>query len=426
MTIRFDISLINKFQTKQLNEFLKDKISDYNKKLFEEIPNFMHGRERINKVLSDHINELESSEEEEDADKLQLIEDSFFNFLFYQDQDTYYNKRISKNTGTIVQILKKISDDENFSEFLNKKLYNVDNNIGLVTIRQEKKDLLLLFNYGTQITRKKKEEKQFLVSCRINFEHKILSIGLKDSMISQINENDKANFENKRTVLIKKIIRQIKMMGVEVENFSSEKIESALYKMFVVESNKALEVIKTKLTTNDPDSKTIKEFQDITEKFLVEQLKLINPKGFIDKAMSLKYQDQAMEMDSGEYISHGGYIFGFSFVEKDITRSENKNDKRQPIYKSELYWSIKDIIDKYPRLSNLSMFWRFNKFDFDILVYKSDSNDLASAEVEYRSLNNELIIYYFVKSSNNRIDNEASLNRKRREDFAIQKINGYL
>lgn len=426
MTIGFDISLINKFQTKQLNDFLKEEIPNYNKKVFEEITKSAFGRERINNVLTGYINELEASKELQNQNKIDYIEDSFFKFLFYQDQDTYYNKRISESTDSIEKIIKKIKKDKYFSKFLDKKLYRIKNNTGLMTIRQEEDDLLFLYNFGTQVTPIKEEEKQFLVSCRVNFKQKLLLIGLKDSMVSKINEDDKAKFENKRTKLIKKVIKQIKVLGIEVENFSSERIESALYEMFVDESKKALEVIKNKLTSNDPDSKTIQDFKDLTEEFLVDQLKLINPQEFIDKAISLKYQDQAMEMDASEYVSQGGFIFGFSFVEKDITRSENKNDKRQPIYKSELYWSIKDIIDKYPRLSNLSMFWKFNKKDFSKLVVDSNLDDLSSIELEYRSLNNELILYYFVKSKNNKIDNTTSLNRKRREDYALRKINEYL
>lgn len=191
--MKFELSLLNKFDGATLNSFLVEMIGDYNQKLLETKQSGKVGKESIQKVLNDFINGL-NIVDPEDLRILEKIENTLFLFLFYQDQDTYYHKKIIGENLDVSLIWNLLEQDEEYNPFLDKKLYNSKNEHGIVSIRKDADNLIILFNYGTYTTTKRREEKQFLVSCRLNFEAKTLSIGIKDSIFSKISEADKESF----------------------------------------------------------------------------------------------------------------------------------------------------------------------------------------------------------------------------------------
>lgn len=325
-------------------------------------------------------------------------------------------------------ILEKIEGNSDYSSYLNRKLYDVINQRGIVSIRSDEEDLVILFNFGTYVTARKKDEKQFLVSCRLNFKLEMISIGIKDSCFSKISEEDKDSFGRKRYDLVENILDTIQRMdlGLGFESFGEENVEQSIYKLFKEQSCKANDLIKESFEEEDTEKRSVDEFKQMAETFLRENFVLKQPDLFVEKALSLKYQDQAAQMPLEKFANNGGYIFGFSFVEKQITRSDNKSDKKRPIYESKLYWSLKDIIDEYPNLSQLSMYWKFNQSDFEKAISDSTPEELSFIELDYRSYNNELVLYYYAKSNQVSIFEKSSLDRKRREDYALQRIIKYL
>lgn len=418
--MEFDLSLLNKFNGSKLSDLLEPYIEDYANKLLEARNAGKPGREGIQKVLKGNLASLP-------PESLDEIEDAIFSFLFYQDQDTYYHKKIIKGKN-FTQSLKKMKEDVIYSEYMDRKLYNVPNELGLISIRQEGNDLLLLFNFGTYVTKLRYEEKQFLVSCRLNLEMNILSIGIKDNLFSNIRAEDKIKFGGKRYSLVSKVIEEVKRLQLDIDiiNFQEGTLESTLYKMFVSESNKATDLIKNSLEETDQENRTIEEFERIAAEFLADKFVLKNPEKFIGRALSLKYQDQAEQIPITTFIDSGGYIFGFTFIEKQVTRSNNKSDKKKPIYHYKLYWSLKDIIDEYPSISQLAMYWRFNKHNLKKKVKDSKEDELLFVEVEYKVWNNELSLHYFVSSDNLVISKLKSDERKLREDYALRQIIQYL
>ncbi|MGH1847163.1 hypothetical protein ABE869_10150 [Enterococcus gilvus] len=425
--MKFELSLLNKFDGATLNSFLVEMIGDYNQKLLETKQSGKVGKESIQKVLNDFINGL-NIVDPEDLRILEKIENTLFLFLFYQDQDTYYHKKIIGENLDVSLIWNLLEQDEEYNPFLDKKLYNSKNEHGIVSIRKDTDNLIILFNYGTYTTSKRREEKQFLVSCRLNFEAKTLSIGIKDSIFSKISEADKESFGKTRYELIQTILKSIYGMklGLRYEKYGEGLVEEALYELFLDESKRAEELIKQSFESEDEEKRSVDEFKEMAKKFLEENFVLKEPDKFVEKALSMKYQDQATQMPMKSFTNSGGYIFGFSFVEKQITRSDNKSEKKKPIYESKLYWNLKDLIDEYPNLSQLSIYWKFNKYDFDKKTIDSTEDELSFVELDYRSNNNDLVLHYYVKGNQSPILEENSLDRRRREDYALRKINEYL
>lgn len=424
--MNFELSLINKFDSKNLNALLVEEIPDYNKKLLETKQIGKFGKESIQKVLNDHIKELIT--DAAGTGKIDNIENALFLYLFYQDQDTYYHKKIVGRSLDVSAHWKSLELKDDYSAFLNKKLYNSKNKTGIVSIRSDQNNLLILFNFGQYTTSRRKEKKQFLVSCRLNFDTKILSVGIKDSMFSKISDDDKEKFGKTRFELVQTILNEIYSMelGLRFEKYGEGLVEGALYKLFIDQSKKAENLIKQSFEEEDEEQRSVEEFKTMAKKFLEENFVLKQPEKFVEKALSMKYQDQASQMPTSSFINDGGYIFGFSFVEKQITRSDNKSEKKKPIYESKLYWNLKDLIDEYPNLSQLSIFWKFNKYDFDKKIAESDEKELSFVELDYRSHNDDLILHYYVKGNHSSIFEEYSFDRRRREDYALQQINGYL
>lgn len=418
--MEFALSLLNKFDGSRLSSFLKLYIEEYDNKLREVQNAGKSGKEGIQEVLKDSLTSMTK-------ENLDEIEDGLFSFLFYQDQDTYYHKKIIKGNN-FLQSLSNIRGDTFFSRYMDRKLYNVPNEFGLISIRQEGNDLLLLFNFGTYVTKVRNDEKQFLISCRLNIETDILSIGIKDSLFSNVRAEDKLKFGGKRHSLVSTIVEEIEKLKLDINiiNFQEGNLETILYKMFLSESDKAISLIKDSLEQNDGENRSIDDFETMAAEFLAEQFVLKNPEKFIDRALSLKYQDQAEQMPITSFVNSGGYIFGFSFVEKQVTRSNNKSDKKKPIYQYKLYWSLKEIIDEYPNISQLAMYWKFNKNNFEKKVAESTEGELLFVELEYKIWNNELIFHYFVNSENMVISKLNSNERKLKEDYALRKIIQYL
>ncbi len=421
--MNFESSLLNKLTVTQTNTYFRDIIEEYDKKLKEEINSGGNPREI---VINKFLNSLDETNPK-DEKKLIDIDDTIFSFLFFQDQDTYYHRRISGEVSAD-DIIAKLQLNDHCKKAINRKIFDVENDLGIVTIRKKSDDVLILFNYGTYVTAKRMKEKQFLVSCRINCSKNIISIGFKDSAFSKIKEEHKKAFGIKRNKLIKDIITKITnlKLDINIKSFKEEVIESTLYKMFVSESEKAIDLIRTKVEDADKENRNIEQLKIIAEDFLKTQFLLKNPEGFVEKALDLKYQDFAEQMEISNFINNGGYIFGFSFVEKQVTRSDNKSDKREPIYKYKLFWNLKDIIDEYLNLSQLSMYWKFNKYDSDKTIGESDDEHLTFVEVDYKSINDELVLHYFVNSDNQVLSTDNADDAKRREDYALQQIIRYL
>lgn len=425
--MNFDLSLLNKFEGQKLNEFLGVFIPDYNQQILDSRKAGGMGKQIIRRVLNQYIQEMDL-EQQENLKTLDSIDRAFFFFLFYQDQDTYYHKKIISRSLNIDYIWSSLEEDRNWKSYLNKNMVDFSTNDEVVSIRKDHEDLLILFNCGTYTTSQLKEEKPFFVSCRLNLRNKILSIGIKDSMFSKISDEDKDIFGRKRTELIAFVINKIINMnlGLSFERYAEGAVEDALYQLFIDQSNQAETLIKESFENEDEDQRSVTQFKEIAEEFLREKFGLKRPQEFVQKALSMKYQDQATQMPISKFANNGGYIFGFSFVEKQITRSDNKSDKKKPIYSSKLYWNLKDIIDEYPNISQLSMFWKFNKINFDTNIVDSDTNDLTFVELDYKCSNNDLVLHYYVKSNQLSIFEADSLDRKRREDYALRQINKYL
>lgn len=433
----FNKEILNKFTGKQLRDYMRTQITNSDDLIDEEIKdNNLMGMDAISMVLNNFISELDLNKSE-DCKLLELIETDLFMFLFYQDQQMYYYKNIvpgkeetSRKEIDYYSVRDKIEGNSNYKKFVDRKLYDYDEptNNRLVSVRFRDNEILMLFDYGRYETPIQKTEKSFFVSLRLDFKYNIASVGYKHHLLSKIKDEDKKRFNKNINGLINEVVSQVDKidLGIDLKDFEIEQVETSLYKLFKEESDKALELIKDKVIKSDTENRTIEQFRVEADKFLTDKLDLVKPEYFIDKAIDIKYQDRAFLMSKADFIDIGGYIFGFGFVEKQVTRSENKSDDRDPIYQFKLFWNLKDIISERKKVSGLSLYWRFNYKNFNKQTKKISDIDATYVELEYRSKNKKLIIHYFVDPENSSLGGKNWELKKRREDYAIFKIIKYL
>lgn len=435
--MNFNQEILNKFTGAQLRDYMRTQITNSDDLIDEEIKeNNLMGMDAISKVLNNFISQLDLNNKD-NCKKLDLIETDLFMFLFYQDQQMYYYKNIicskketDKKEIDYYSIRDKIEANNNYKEFIDRKLYDYDEPTinRLVTIRFRDNEVLMLFDYGRYETPIQKTEKSFFVSLRLDFKSQIASVGYKQHLLSKIKNEDKKRFNNNKNGLINDVVSQFDKidLGINLEDFEMEQVETSLYQLFKEESDKALELIKDNVLKSDTENRTIEQFRVEAHKFLTDKLDLVQPAYFIDKAIDIKYQDRALLMNKADFIGIGGYIFGFGFIEKQVTRSENKSDDRDPIYQFKLFWNLKDIISERKKVSGLSLYWRFNYKNFNKQTKKISDTDTTFVELEYRSKNKKLIIHYFVYPENSSLGGNNWELKKRREDYAIFKIIKYL
>lgn len=383
----YKVALLRNFEVQYLKPLIAEYIDDFNKK-FEQV----QGNSGWSK-LSSLIEEIMSGKPEEYKE----IDDQFFEKLVFETPDHVY-----------IRPLESDIDAEEFEErysdhiAMNRKLLtNIDPEDKLITIRKHNNKIILLYQFGTH--RISEETSLTLVCpCIIDFDKERIII------------RTKAHYVKKSSVKLNHILDTIKDhinksldFEVSVGEYNPATLHQNLFEMFKTESEKAEIVIKQHMK-KDTEPDLIKKISD----FLTDDLQLHEPDNYIDRVKYAYYQDLSSSLKSSDFKN--GYIFAFTFLDRQLTRSITRNVQRDPIYNKKVYWNLKDLIYDYGELIEISLYWRFDKDDFS---KEPVEDNFTFVEVSLRETNKSLEIHFY---------NARDKDRRIREEYVLHRLDEYL
>ncbi|TYS62002.1 hypothetical protein FZD47_18105 [Bacillus infantis] len=414
----YKFSLLRNFGKTELKEYIKPKFLDY-KQLYKTA----YGSDPYIKISSILNAKVKKGYDDSEIDR------DLFNALVYLSPERYYFLNMETEL-TADKAFSELNNSSKFTGYINRKLSHVvDEREKLISIRKDGSRIIFLFKLGISELGILKEKCGFYVPCVLDFENMHMEIRLNQYLLRNLNITTKIQLREIISYMEEFCNNQLPL-ALTISRIGESKIHKGLYLLFVDESNKSLKLIKREVAKNEEkgDTKvTEKELKENISKYLKEQLHVSNPEAFVEKVMSVKYQDTALNMKYKDFIEDGGYIFGFSFIDRKITKSKNRNEEHKPVYQSKIYWNLKDLIKDYEEISELAIYWKFNKKDFNKkLSGKVADKDETFAEIEIKELHNVLEIHYYVDHDDSDIQPASVKERRIREKYVIQKIRGFI
>ncbi len=384
---KYKIALLRNFEVQYLKPLLARYIEDFNKK-FDQAPG-SNGWSKLNSLLEEIITKKTKSYEE--------IDKQFFEKLVFETPDHIYIRPLESDIDAD-------EFEERYSDHtaMNRKLFSgISSNDKLITIRKYDNKIVLLYQFGTH---KISEETilTLICPCVIDFNKERIII------------RTKAHYVKKSRVKLGDIIDTIKDhinnkldFEVSVGEYNPSMLHQTLFEMFKIESEKAEIVIKEHMNETN-ESELIHKIND----FLKTDLRLHEPDKYIDRVKYAYYQDLSSSLKSSDF--RNGYIFAFTFLDRQLTKSVTRNVLRDPIYNKKVYWNLKDLIYDYGELIEISLHWRFNKDDFEQIP---EGDDFSFVEVSFRETNKSLEIHFY---------NAKAEDRRSREEYVLHRLGEYL
>jgi len=373
---------------KELNAILPDYIEDYSKKL-RTVEVTGSTWEKISLILNENMNENPEGDE--------IIDSILFEKLIFDVQDHVH----------LYPIVSEINADELISRFEGQPQLNryinatIDKDEKFISIRKDENKVLILYRFETIKLGGGEQSANFYVPCILDFDNSLLQIRLRKHYLSKSSSNHATVLEQVKT-FIKKLDGDIAVL-----EYNESAIHSLLYQIFKEESEKAETVIKEHMK----DHLTEEQVNEKILMFLKDELKMSDPELYADRVKSAFYQDLSLHLDPSEF--YNGFIFAFTFLDKNFIKSSTRNPKRDPIYNSKVYWNLKDLIHEHEEVSELSCYWKFNEKNFK--VPQGDSFEFV--EVSLRERDGSIEIHYY---------NNPSEKRRLKEDYVHFRISKYL
>ena len=405
-------SLLRNFTVKQLERYFETQINDFKQLLRKVKIDGSTSHERFTKVL----NELTVKGFNDNN-----IDQDLFNGLVYYLSDRVYHMNLNTSLG-IDEAFNLLNESSKYSNYINKKLSKVATNDSLITIRREGERLIFLFQLEVIELGGDSQKSNFYISCILDFEDKYIQIRLRHHYL----KSSKFNL----TKVIKHIVGFLSRLPIatSVGKYNEAFIQQSLYKMFLKESEKSLNLIKKEVAKEEKQNnvKGEEELREDISNYLKQQLNISDPTSYVDKVMSVKYQDTVKQIKEKDFVNDGGFIFAFSFIDRKITRSTNRNKDHKPVYYSKIYWNLRDVVKDYEEISELGVYWKFNNTNFGKPLSIDDkSSDLSFAEVGFKEIHSALEIHYYTNSSD---ENLVTLTNERRlrERYVVWKIRKFI
>lgn len=381
--------ILRNFEIKnELNTILPDLIPEYLKKL-RDVGITGNSWEKIAEVLNKNMEENPESDETIDA--------VLFEKLIFEVQDHVH----------IFPIVTEIDADEFISRFEEKPQLNrylnaiVGPGEKFISIRKDGNKILILYRFETIKLGGDEQKANFYVPCVLDFDNSLLQIRLRKHYVSKSSTNQVTVLEQVKTFISD-------LDGdISVLEYNETTVHNLLYQIFKEESEKAETVIKE----HTKEYLTDKQVNEKILTFLKEELEMLEPEMYADRVKSAFYQDLSLHLDPTEF--YNGFIFAFTFLDKNFIKSSTRNPKRDPIYNSKVYWNLKDLIHEYEEVSELSCFWKFNEEDFG----PAGGEDFEFVEVSLRERNGSIEIHYY---------NSPAEKRRLKEDYVHSRISKYL
>ncbi|KGR75076.1 hypothetical protein [Ureibacillus sinduriensis] len=382
--------ILRNFEIKSvLNTILPSHIPDYFKKL-RAITDTGNSWEKISRVLDTNMVEFPESDK--------AIESMLFEKLFFEVQDHVH----------LYHFESEIDADEFVSRFEDEVYINrplnaiVLPNEKVISMRKDGNTILFLYRFETIKLGGDEQNANFYVPFLLDFENSILQIRLRKHYLSKSSANHIALLDE-----LKNFINNLDG-DLSISEYNESTVHSLLYNIFKEESENAEEIIKQHmkdhLTEGEIDRKILT--------FLKDELYMEEPELYSERVKSAYYQDLSLHLNPTEF--YNGFIFAFTFLDKNFIRSSTRNPKRDPIYNSKVYWNLKDLIHEYEEVSELSCFWKFEEEDFEKVP---EGEDFLFVEVSLRERYGSIEIHYY---------NSPSEKRRVKEKYVHSRIGKYL
>ncbi|EML6323895.1 hypothetical protein QCQ60_004179 [Bacillus cereus] len=426
----YKYSLIRNFGVTELKSYLKTQMKDFND-CYGRAPG-SNSREKMCALLNEKV--------KKGFDDTHVDKTLFETLLYLIPERCYYLKLNTKLKEDFVW--EKLKKSRNYLPIIDRKLSKIiSRDEDLITIRKEGQKIIFLFKQSTVGLGIGKEKCTFYIPCVLDFKEKHMEIRVNQYMLRHTSRDNGIKLKNiieKMCSFVNNSLFKVVAGNLDEENVSlsvvkstEAKIHKGLYSLFSLESAKSLDLIKEKVTEAEQKGSTkITEqvLRDNISNYLQDELLISNPEPYVEKVMSVKYQDTAQQIKKKEFIANGGYIFGFSFIDRKITRSTNRNEERNPVYSSPIYWNLKSVVKVYEEISELGVYWKFNKKDFNksLTDKKMAKKDLTFVEVCFKEIHGVLEIHYYVQYDETGILTSFIDGRRIKESYVIQKIKDFV
>lgn len=328
-----------------------------------------------------------------------IIESMLFKWATEEIHDHLYLIRFETSLTTN-ELISKFP-----KKYVNRHIAStLDPNEKIISVRSERNTITVLYKFGTSGLGLDKTDKcLFLVSAIIDINEKILTI--------RLNKHNRTRSSHKLPLIITEVIDNLKIIfdnNVSIAKFKDGVLEEILYKIFNEESEAVEQIIEKK--NNIPEQ----QFKNDVNSFLNKKLLINNPSDYYDRIKYIYFQEIAKQLKNKDY-KHG-YIFGICFRDRQLINSTTRDPKKKSIYTSEFYWNLKGLIHKYKEVSDLSVFWRFNRDNFlDTLL--TDKDKVLFVEVGLKVIHSVLEIHYY---------HTLKEERRIKEKYVIHRIKKYL
>ncbi|MEK8198381.1 hypothetical protein [Lysinibacillus sp. FSL M8-0134] len=400
--LEYSGKLLRNFQVNILDSILNDYHPD--PKEYRRIRNQYPGT-RGWEVISDIINKLKTEDGFDDS----KLEERLFTDLTENIPDNYYIYDFvhSKTYEEIVAEFKKNT------ALLNTPIYTFDirdrDSLQIVSIRlkEKEKKIIILLRYGyTYGEESNTNSLIFFIPCVLDFHNKMLIIKFR--------EIHRKKSKKKINKLLPQVINCIKNLNDDFtfNGYGKKKIHSTLYEMFKVESARAEKLIKS-----SSDSHTDEELNNNINTFLTKQLSIPASskeiESYTNRIKSIYYQNIASQL---EEISFGNrYMFAFAFFDGLSTKSTTRDAGRFNVYNKKLYWTLKDLIHTEQKITELSMYYKFNPKNFDAEI---EGENFYFVEATLKESYGSLMIDFY----KNKFDSTRGI----RNGYVISEIKKYL
>lgn len=386
----YSITLLRNIKVKNLTKIGENCIGEFPAKFRAKKG---EGQEKINRIIKEERKKNNHFNEES-------LEESLFNHLVYDGPDHSYIRKLykEKNDDVLKQYIKK---HPAYNRKINSSKPMKDD---IISIRITGNKIGFLITHGT-IRVKDNKRVNLVSSCILDLKRNII---INKTTKRFLDKSD----QNVGSILTKTAnnIREIVDRNINIYVFNANFLQETIYKIFKDDSIKAEEEIKTEIEN------TIKEdeLKNKIREFLTHELKLKSPEKHLEKTLSIYYQDFSELFQPTQFGS--GFVFAFGFLDKQYTKSSTRDmkKKKDPIYKKDIYWTLKDYIYKLGSLDELAVHWRFNKNDY---TENYDLDTLMFVELNLKEFNRCLEIHYY---------NSDEIKRGVKEEYVLRKIKKYL
>lgn len=387
---------LRNFYKKEIRQFLKNKNIERLERL---------NPKGVTQKLGDYSNYVAVIKEEVRSGRLtkKSLDDFLYSNLFHSKNNLHYifeledfiikqgvpfdrfSDFVSKNPGLLVNEYlfdKAISTDWELCQ--TRFNFNSDNSIA--TIEFLIKVLPVKTARGTT---------HLFAAVTVNLTEKLISIKYNQTVL-ECSAHSKTWLTStlKNTLVSRAPFTSLKMLIKGINEYHGKK---TIFKMFNNLSQEAEKILNSHVK-DDTKQKIIQFLEEMG----------INPERdeYVKQIISVVYQDLSESFDNNTFKD--GWVFRFVFREGEFTRASSRSDNFDPIYNSQVYWNLKELIYKKAELIEAGFNWfiKINNETFTLFTRIEIKGDA-------------FIVYYYNKG-------RYKLKRKEKENYVFKQIRGNL